>query len=421
MLIPQKEEVISRSPDLDLTAANFPAQTKRITLPRNAPIEAIYIIVQVTTAALTGLLGHGLLNILKRVTLNINDGTGAYDAVYSSGPGLLILQDLEGCSLDRSTAAAVHASLMNNTQPTQNPAIPSGSIFRIVYPILCPHPSLTDWIRLRSCIPVHRHVQDPILTMDFAAAAELSGVADPFSAANLEVVVIRRDMPGELDDMLIKSGGYIRWDIRESAYDVPASTSNVEKRFAIPSPGEYASLAISMLRGAAALTPGDISASTTVGSETLWRLEAAGNAIRQWRMKHRQMLNDFNRPINLPFVFNPFADQINSITNLGVTGGAPPVLVTAKAVGGPVHFGGALAAGLTVQNPATMGFDFLSDNWSGASELGSCLNANFPSDSIKWELVGAITTPANQSSQFNLYGRRFRDDISRWKRVPIVQ
>lgn len=421
MIIPQKEEIISRSPDLDLTVANFPAQTKRITLPRNAPIEAIYVIVQVTCKALTGLVSYGLLNLLKRVTLNLNDGTGAYDAVYSSGPGLLILQDLEGLNLDASTQAAVQASLQNNTQPTQDPSILNGSIFRIAYPIMCPHPSLTEWIRLRSCIPAHRHVQDPILTMDFASAAEISGVADPFSAANLELLIIRRDLPASLDADLIGSGGYIRWDVRETNYDLAASSNNVEKRFAIPSPGEYASIAMSMIRGAAVLTPGDLSASTTVGSETNWRLEAAGNAIRFWRMKHRQILNQMNKATDLPFVFNPFSDQISTITNLGVTGGAPPVWVTAKATGGPRQFGGALAAGLAVQNPAVAGFDFLSDNFAGASELGSCLNANFPTDSIKWEIVGNITTPANQTSGLSLIGRRYRDDITRWKRVPIVQ
>src|SRR6266542_2798375 len=155
MLIPQKEEVISRSPDLDLTAANFPSQTKRITIPRTGPIEAIFIILQVTLgAALTDIITFGLLNLLKRVTLNINDGSGAYDAVYSSGPGLLVLSDQEGVSLDRSTQTALWESLKNSLQPTQNPSILSGSVFRICYPIICPHPALGEWLRLRSMLPV---------------------------------------------------------------------------------------------------------------------------------------------------------------------------------------------------------------------------------------------------------------------------
>jgi len=421
MLLAQKEEVISRSPELDLVAANFPAQTKRITLPRSGPIEAIFVIVQVTLGAnLNNFVSFGLLNILKRVTLNINDGTGAYDCIYCSGPGLVSLAHLEGIGLDRSTQMALHQSLSNNTRPTENPNIPSGSIHRIVYPIFAPHPTLTEWLRLRSCIPTHRHVQDPVITLDFAPATEIQGAANPFSAANVEILVLRRDMPQALDTEIVNTGGYIRWDVRETAYDIAASTNNTEKRFAIPGPGEYASLQMNMIRGAAILTPGDLSASTTIGSESTWRLEAAGNAQRFWRMKHRQILNDFNRATDQPFRMHPFMDDISTVSNLGVTGGAPPVWVTAKMVGGPTQFGGALAAGLAVQDPGCVGFDFLSDNFSGANELGSCLNANFPSDAIKWELVGTVTSPANQVSTINLIGRRYRDDITRWKRVPQV-
>jgi len=437
MLIPQKEEVISRSPDLDLTAANFPAQTKRIQLTRTGPIEAIFIIVQVTlNALLTDLITFGLLNLLKKVTLNVNDGTGAYDAVYSSGPGLIVLQDQEGVSLDRSTQSALFQSLAALQGAGTGPQIPTGSIFRICYPIWCPHPALGEWLRLRSLIPAHRHVQDPVLTMDFAPAAEISqSVANPFSAANLEVMIIRRDLPSALDQQLIDSGGYIRWDIRETPFDLPLGT-NAEKRFALPGPGDYPSLAGYMYKG---FTGGglesklsDLSASATVGSESLWRLEAAQNSIRQWRMKGRQIYNDQTRGgcrqtsiMNL-FGGSAAATWITTLSNLGVTGGAPPVLLTATTLGMPQNMGGDLAAGLAVQEPAVFGFDFVTDTMlAGANELGGCLDANFASDAIKWEIVAPIDvtrgTAATASSSLNLIGRRYRDNITRWKKYPIVQ
>lgn len=420
MLIPQKEEVISRSPELDLTLANFPSQTKRITLPRNAPIEAILITVQVTAKAdLDGQVGYGLANILKRVTLNVNDGTGAYDAVYASGPALLQLADLENIGLDRSTRAAIQSGLHNSTQVTEDTGTPSGTLVRITYPIWCTHPLLQEWLRLRSAIPAHRHVQDPILTMDFAPAAEICSVADPFSAAELEVTVIRRDLPRAIDEQIVGSGGFIRWDVRETTYDLATSLTNAEKRFAIPSPGEYASLCVSMLKGDTILIPADLSANTTAGSETQWRLEAAGNAIRTWRNKTRVILNDYNNPRGLPHALNLVqSEAVTSLSNLGISGST--TWVTDKAIGGPQYFGGAMAAGLHVQDPAVFGFDFLGDNFSSASELGSCLNANFPSDSIKWEIVGNVTTPATQTSSYSITGRRYRDDITRWKRIPIV-
>lgn len=436
MIIPQKEEVISRSPDLDLTAANFPAQTKRLTIPRTGPIEAIFIIAQVTLNALmTDFVTFGLLNMLKRVTLNVNDGSGAYDAVYCSGPGLVVLADQEGISLDRATQSAMLQSLAGIQTLGTGPQIPTGSIFRICWPIWCPHPALGEWLRLRSMIPAHRHVQDPVLTMDFAPAAEISGVANPFSAANLEIIVIRRDLPKALDDQIAGDGGYIRWDIRETPTDIPTGT-NAEKRFPIPGPGEYPSIAGFMYKG---YTGGgnesllsDLSANITVGTETLWRLEAAQNSIRQWRMKGRQIYNDMSRGstrqtsmLNL-FGGSAAATWITTLTNLGVTGGAPPVLLTASWLGMPNHLGGQLAAGMAIQEPAVFGFDFLTDTMlAGANELGGCLNANFPSDAIKWEIVGNVdvtrATAATASSSFNIIGRRYRDDITRWKRFPVLQ
>lgn len=419
MLIPQKEEVISRSPELDLTAANFPAQTKKYPIPRaGGPIEAIFIIVQVTlNAAVNACVSYGLLNILKRATLNLNDGSGAYDAVYSGGPGLLMLHEQEGHILDGSTQLARAYSLANVLGGNVT-NIQTGGVYRIVYPIFAYPKGLTnEWLRLRHCIPSPAHKQDPLLTMDFAAAAEISGVANPFSAVNLELLVVRRDMPENIDARIRDTGGYIRWDVRETPYDLATSLNNVLKRFQVPSPGEYATLGIHQLAGNAILTPADLSASVTVGTETEWRLEAAGNSIRNFRMKHRQIMNDADKMYSLPYAVNLFGDALNSVTNLGVTGGAPPVWVTAENIIMPQRFGGAFSAGLAVQAPSVVGFDFIAGDGGPANDLGGCLNANFPNDSIKWEIVGNVTTPANQTSTFALMGRRYRDDITRWKIV----
>jgi hypothetical protein len=422
MLIPQKEEVISRSPELDLTAANFAAQTKKITIPRSGgPIEQILIVVQVTlNAAVNACVSYGLLNILKRATLNLNDGTGAYDAVYASGPALCILAEQEGHGLDASTRLALSQSLANVTQGNVT-NIQTGGIFRIVYPInVYPRGLQNEWLRLRSLIPAPDHKQDPLLTMDFAAAAEISGVANPFSAVNLEIFVTRRDMPEAINKQIRDQGGYIRWDLRETPYDLATSLTNVEKRFAVPSPGEYATLCMHMLKGNTILTPADLSATTTVGSETVWRLEAAQNAQRTWRMKHRQIVNDQDRNLVQPYAVNLFGDALSTVTNLGVTGGGPPVWVTAENVIMPIRFGGALSAGLAVQDPSVVGFDFISGDGGPGNDFGGCLNANFPNDSIKWEIVGTVTTPATQTSTLALVGRRYRDDITKWKNLPVV-
>lgn len=417
MMIPRKMEVISRDPELTLVAANFPAQTKKYPIPRaGGPIEAIFIIFQFTlNAAINACVSYGLLNALKRVTLNLNDGSGAYDAVYSGGPALLMLHEQEGHDLDPSTKLLRSLCLANVLQGNVT-NIQTGGVYRVVYPIYAyPKGVANEWLRLRHCIPSPSHKQDPLLTMDFAAAAEMSGVANPFSTANLELVVVRRDMPADMDARIRDTGGFIRWDVRETPYDLATSLNNVLKRFQVPSPGEYSTLLVHQLAGNAILTPADLSASVAVGSETEWRLEAAGNSIWNWRMKHMQILNDGDKGVELPYAVNLFGDGLNSVSNLGVTGGAPPVWVTAENIIMPTRFGGALAAGLGIQSPSVIGFDFVSGDGGPANDLGGTLNANFPNDSVKWEIVGNVTTPANQTSTFALAGRRYRDDITRWK------
>ncbi len=424
MLIPKKFESIVKS-ELDLTAANFPSQTKRITIPSNAPIEEIWVVFQVTLAsAIADWRAYGLISALKRVTLNVNPGS-AFDAVYASGPSLIFLADNEGTGLDASTRAAVFAGNAGHVTLASPIPTPSGSKLRVCYRIPMVHPGLTGPLRLRSLLDVINHRQDAILTLDFAPAADFTATADPFSAASVEVVVMRRDMPADINNRILASGGYLKQDIRESSFDVPASLTNSERRFAIPSPGDYTTLVMSMLAGTAAsvLTPTDISGNVTVNQETLWRLESGGNALQTWRMKELQILNQLSK-VCQPVAQLPTIGTFTTINNVGVTTGAPPVWVTAKATAGHPNCGGIVVpgttspyAGLCIQDPSIVALDFLTDGITDAGEFGSLLNANFQSDAIKWEIVGNVTTPASIPSNVSIVGRRYRDSVEAYKKL----
>jgi hypothetical protein len=422
MLLARRLEYISRSPELDLTAASFPAQTKRITIPSTAPIEEIRVTVQVTVnAAESTWRAFGPLSILKKVTLNVTPNSGSYDQVSASGASLLALADNEGLSLSRGTRAALlyanagHVSLATAAVPT-----PAGTILRMTYRIPIPHPALTGMLRVLSLLDCINHRQDPVLTLEFAAAAEFTGTANPFTAASCEVVVVRRDMPDSVNTQLLDKFGYIRSDIRDTNYDVALSTTGVEKRFALPSPGDYMTAVLLMLGGTAAgvLTPMDLSATTAVGSETQWRLEAGGNPQMTFRMKHLQEDNDYCKSVHPISQMIAVGSWINN-TNLGVTNAAA-ALANSKGTSGAPNFGGALAAGHGVQDPAIVAFDFLTDGLTDAGELGSVLNANFKTDAIKWELVGSVTTPASQASTFQIISRRFKDSVERFKNFPAA-
>lgn len=402
-----KYELISQSL-LNLTAANLPAQQTKISIPSTDPIEEILIVAQFTAATIAAgsWINHGILGILKKVGLYVSPPDGSYDALNVSGPGLLMLADQEGLRLDRSTQAARAAMNINYTL--------TGSIFRIAYRISFPHPQLVGQLRMRSLLDVQNHRADAILTLDWAAAAEICyNIADPIpAAANVEVFVGRREISRTSNEAILASGGFIRQDIRETSYPVAASVTT-ESRFAIPSPGEYATLVIAHQKGASNINRlGDLSANVTVGQETLWSLESGGNALMKFRMKDLQLYGDYNR-VAIPPSLNATGNEALVTTIAGVTNGT--ALVTAKQIVSANEFGGPLANGCIIQEPAVVGIDFLSNGIADADDLSSLLNANFASDAIKWELVGNTTGPAAGTSIVNIIGRRFRSNVTPWK------
>lgn len=398
------------------TPSPFAAVTKQITIPASGPIEAIWIILTVTmkVVAANSLITFGLPNILKRASLNIHNGQKQFDCVNASGPGLLMLNDLEGLSLDPSTRQAIWASNANlgaNGVPTV-----AGQIHRIAYRIPCVHPGLSGWLAVRSMLHTQRHRQEPILTLDFAPGAEIFS-ADPFSAATLEVFVERRDITDDLTKALEETGGFIDWDIRETQKQLPAGLTNSEQFTDLPGDREYASLAFWMEKNGTTL--GDLSGNVTPGTETIWSLEAAQNSKTKWRMKYLAMINAITRAGGPNMAFYPQTNALTTLSTAGVTGGAPPVWVTATQPFATPWIGGAMSAGLNIQDPAFVGFEFLSDGNNGASELSSALSNRFRGET-RYQIKGNVTTPAGNPSFLKFCARSFLSDITPFKKLPLV-
>ncbi len=128
-------------------------------------------------------------------------------------------------------------------------------------------------------------------------------------------------------------------------------------------------------------------ATTTVGSETRWRIETGGSVIREWRMKHLQIVNDMSRPGN--------SDNLTYSPSIG------PVL----------------AANTRYQEPGSVFHDFLSDGFGDdGNELGSLLNCNLAADSgLKMEIVGDVAAPVGNAAQLFVMGHRYFGGLSKWQ------
>jgi len=368
-----------------LSGAGILGTTQKVALDRNWPIEEIVLVLGGTVGtAYTTVLVDGLLKLVKRVNLSINDGVQPRSVVDMSGVGLLEYASLAGLNLDRSTLGALALS--------QGSTIAISNVFRISYRIPLVHPSITEPLRTRMLLDVQNHPQDPILTVDFGASADVgaTGVITPLIC---ELILVRRHMDAKLNQDILKSGGYIPCDLMEQALTLPASTTNGEARAQIATPGQYLNLFFRQYLGGASVVARDVvDAVGTVGSETRWRLESGGSVLREWRWKHLQIINDFSR----------VANHVNQTY-------AP-------------NFAGALAAATTLYQPASSTMlDFLTDGLNDANELGSLLDCNLPAQSgLKMELIGNYTTGATAGSAINFGGHRLFGDLSRWQALKAA-
>lgn len=403
MLLRQRRSFIIDS-KLALGTPNS-ASTIRLQIPRVAPygIEEIFITVTITMGA-TGIingtnvnLGYGLLNYLKRVQLgNIPNQDGKPSNVVDvSGAGLLQFTANEGLKLDDSTLAMLTA--INKVRVLAN------GVYRVTYRIPCVHPFLTDSLRPRCLLPIFAYNQDPVLQMDFAASTEMTDLATPISSAAVEVFLVTREMQPAAIAQINSTGGFINWDLLESPNSPAASLTNQLTKFLIPTPGSYTGLLLHMLKGGATLTPGDLSGSTTIGSETEWQLKGAGkDIIDSWRMKYLRIINDTSRAPGGPaYELNATAAYIQATASNGVAG-VPT-------------FGGPLSAGFAIQEPSSVFLDFCSDGLTDVRELGSLFNTKLYADkNLEVAIYGQITTSATttQPNSINIVGRRLFGDLS---------
>jgi len=403
-----------------LTVANFPAQQVPITLDTTDPIEEIRLVTTATYKAnVTTYLADGHFNLLKRVRLSLNHPIlGPITPVDISGPGLIGLQAVEHGNIDPASHMVQTFTNSNNT--------PNGAILRSTYRLMFPHPLFTDALNLATLLPVHLFSSAPTLYLDFGAATDIcSGTADPFSSVVCEVIPIRRRWKGDFAAYVASKVSdpiqyFVPCTIGESQLSVPANLTSVEQRMTVPSPGRLATLLLRYFKGTATMSRATIDDSTTIGAETVWELQQGRSPIRKWRNKQLQIDNAFAQPRGQSWNMNWYSGMITAPgtggnTADGVTTGAPPVWVTAKQLYTADGFGGALAAGQGIQDPAEVALNFGGMPGREIYETGGFLDVSSPIRNNQiTEVVGKVTTPANQPSIIKMVTRLYPDALDRF-------
>jgi hypothetical protein len=272
----------------------------------------------------------------------------------------------------------------------QQATIANNLKFQITYRIPLVNPCIGEPLRTLMLLPIHRHPQDPVLSIDFEAAANMYS-AGSLSALSVEVVLIRRAVSQAQDAAIVAAGGYIPFDLMESANVIPLGVSQ-ETRFPLATPGSYLNLVFRQYLGGASVTRSPVDAVTTFGSESVWRLETGGNVLHQWRWKHLRAINQFTSPENS-------TNQTYS-----------------------PRIGGVVAAGTLWTPAASVMLDWLGDGLTGdaSNELGSVLDCNLPTlTGLKMEVVGTPASVATNASTLFIGGHRLYGDLSQWQKFNL--
>jgi hypothetical protein len=414
MLTPQFCTYV-RDGRLSSTSPALLGQTVVIPLEQLDAIEEIVVNVRVRTAATAATLTlDGLLAAVKRVSLQVPDlATGQMKTrVDYSGIGLLELAVNTGMNVDRSTASTIQTQLSGLVCAT-------ASYFSVSYRIPCCPPSVQEGLRSRFLLPCVAMSSAPQLTIEFGTAADMASANAPDEVL-AEVMLIKRRMPPSTFEYYNKlPGGFLTWDLIETPF-IFAATVSGEVQLELPQRGYALGYQYRMYLGAATVIRQDISAAvgpTNYGKETRWRIESGSQTLKEWRMRQLQLRNDWSRPLNSCAALAMWGGY-HPTTNLGVSSGT--VWVTAKQVWAPTSFGGALAAGLSIQDPSSVYDDFLTDGaGNDANELGSVLDLETPAVSgQKVYLRGELASPTTNGHKLYVGGYRILSDISPWRTMP---
>ena len=388
MMLPQRLESLTPGA-LNLAGQTILGTQVPVAVNRTWPVEEFLIIVTATVNATgltltTGTTGQpgvdNILNIVKNVELDINDGVQPRTVINASGIALLEYAAQTGLNLDRATLASIALSASGT--------VAANMTFRITYRIPVVHPAIAEPLRTRMLMPCHTWAQDMNLKITFESAANMYS-AGALSAIAVEVVLVRRQMDATTTAAIVKSGGFIPFDLLETPYNIAVGTSGAQ-RFKINAPGSYAGLLLRSYLGGATMTRNVLDQVTTPGSETVWDIESGGVTFRQWRSKTIQIINDLSRPAN--GVNQTYSPEIS----------------------------GAVAANTSYQPASSVYLDFLGDGLGSdsANELGSILDVNLPVQSgLLMEIVGNVANVATQGSQLYVLGHRWYGDLSKWQAI----
>lgn len=296
----------------------------------------------------------GLLNLLKRVTLNVTDGARTRNVVDCTGPAL-IEYAAKTFNIDAQTAAVFNTTSF------------AAGAFQLTYVIPFRLPHIDDPEASMFMLPCNRYSNNPLLTLYLGSQSDVDQDASPTFAisggVSIKVIINRRQI------------GVANWpifdtELIEQNVAFPSSGSN--QIFEFPTPGVYTGMLVRGFTGAAP----NIAHSYLINTNGDYRISVLGTVLRRIQPADLQSMNDI---------------AVGAVQ----LGKAPyPNVPT---VGGSTYIDY-----LDVAGGRTMG------------DLGSCLDANgLPATGARVQFIGDIN--GGTGAHLNFFWHRIFGDVSAMK------
>jgi hypothetical protein len=258
MLYPKRTNFTNKETGIAL------GSTKSFKLSRLWHLEALFVRVRFTVSTAANVLNaDGLAAILKRVTLEVSHGSNTRTVVNVTGRGLLDWNHQVTGGNDKYFVANATAN--------------STTTYTFYYPIWFVPPQIADPLGSAFLLPTPAFNDDPVLTLQFASAADVDVGTGVFaiSAMEADVITHRREVLGELETLQT-----------ELVEDTEAFAASVTRHATkIATPGHYTGI---LIRGYTSTSArGDI-----MDSSGNFSLECLGTVIRRFRLLDEEVMNN---------------------------------------------------------------------------------------------------------------------------------
>lgn len=200
----------------------------QISLTREFHIESLCLSVPVTISGsdASAAIGNGLLDIVKRVTLSVQDGQQNRNVFDLTGAGAI------------QYAATLTGNLDSGTNAARNTAggkLPADATYIIRVPLLATLPIYNEPLFSRFLLPAPRYQSNPTLTVLFASKAQVTSDTDVTVTLGAPTLEVNRRVVN------INAWTVFDFDVVETSQSFTASGQQIVE---IPTPGSYTSLTL---------------------------------------------------------------------------------------------------------------------------------------------------------------------------------